>query len=308
MNNRHLITLMDWSREDIEEVLSSAHKLKKNVSEGALSHSLSDKTLALVFEKASMRTRVSFEVGMTQLGGTSVYLSKDDVNLGKREPVKDGARVLARYVDGVAARVYEHEVVEELAEYSSVPIINALSDFAHPCQALADIMTLQEQFADVSSLTVAYIGDANNVARSLAVACAKLGVDYRIAAPDDYQFAPEFEESVEEIVQHSGSEFTVLDDPGEAAREANALYTDTWVSMGQEEEAETRRRLFRGYCIDEELLDRAEENCVVLHCLPAYRGSEITNEVIEGQQSVVFDQAENRLHAQRALLELLMGK
>jgi ornithine carbamoyltransferase len=221
--------------------------------------------------------------------------------------VRDGARVLARYVDGVAARVYEHEVVEELAEYSSVPIINALSDFAHPCQALADIMTLQEQFADLSSLTVSYIGDANNVARSLAVACARLGVDYRIAAPDDYQFDPDFEQSVEDIARRSGSEFLVLDDPVEAAREASALYTDTWVSMGQEEEAETRKRLFRGYRIDEQLLDRAEENCVVLHCLPAYRGNEITNKVIEGPQSVVFDQAENRLHAQRALLDLLMG-
>ncbi len=307
MNKRHLITLMDWSRSDIEQVLSVAHQLKNDVCEGELTHSLPDKTLALVFEKASMRTRVSFEVGMTQLGGTSVYLSKDDVNLGKREPVKDGARVLARYVDGVAARVYRHEVVEELAEYSAVPIINALSDFAHPCQALADIMTLQEQFDELSGLVVSYIGDANNVARSLAIACARLGVDYRIAAPDDYQFDPEFAESVSDIAHRSGSEFAVMDDPAEAAWEANALYTDTWISMGQEEEAETRKRLFSGYRIDEELLGRAEGNCVVLHCLPAYRGNEITNKVIEGPQSVVFDQAENRLHAQRALLELLMG-
>lgn len=307
MSVRHLITLLDWSRDEIEEVLSRAHALKEEVKEGQLYHTLPDRTLALVFEKASMRTRVSFEVGMTQLGGTSVYLSKDDVQLGKREPVKDGARVLARYVDGVAARVYEHEVVEELAEYSSIPIINALSDFAHPCQALADVMTLQEQFEDLTDVTVAYIGDANNVARSLAVACARLGVDYRIAAPEGYQFDAGFAERVNDLASGTKSQFTVLESPAEAAEGAHALYTDTWVSMGQEDEAETRRRLFRGYCINGELLDEADDACVVLHCLPAYRGYEITNDVIEGERSAVFDQAENRLHAQRALLELLMS-
>lgn len=307
MNAKHLVTLMDWSAAEITEVLDLAHELKDRVQKGRLEHTLSDQTLALVFEKASMRTRVSFEVAMTQLGGASLYLSKDDVNLGKREPVKDGARVLARYVDGVAARVYHHSVVEELAEYSDIPIINALSDLAHPCQALADIMTVQESFSDTSTVNVAYIGDANNVARSLAIACARLGIDFRIGAPEGYQFTESFQKQVSGLAEETGAKFSITDSPTEAARDAHVLYTDTWVSMGQEEEARDRLRDFEGYGIDSDLVDLADDDCIVLHCLPAYRGNEITNEVIEGEHSAVFDQAENRLHAQRALMQLLMG-
>lgn len=304
MSVKHLIALSDWDPGEISALLELAHRLKQDTRKGVLEPTLTNKTLALVFEKSSMRTRVSFEVAMTQLGGHSIYLAQADVNLGKREPVRDGARVLARYVDGVAARVYSHRTVEELAAHSTVPVINALSDHAHPCQALADIMTVQEKFPNPEGIVVAYIGDANNVALSLGVACAKLGIRYRIACPPAYHFS---EQARREILNAGGPPIEVMDSPAEAAAGAHVLYADTWVSMGQEEEAQKRVRDFEGYCIDAALLDRAAEGAVVMHCLPAYRGKEITDEVIEGPQSVVFDQAENRLHAQRALLQMLLG-
>jgi len=260
-----------------------------------------------VFEKSSMRTRVSFEVAMTQLGGHSIYLSRDDINLGEREPVKDGARVLSRYVDGIAARTYSHRTVEELAAHAGVPVINALSDRFHPCQALGDMLTIEERFGIVESLKVAFIGDANNVARSMAVACAKLGIQFAIASPPGYQFAPEEVRQLQQFALRSEAGVTVTDSPQEAAAGANVLYTDTWVSMGQEEETQRRLKAFEGYCLDAALLEEAATGAIVLHCLPAYRGREITEEVMEGPQSAVFDQAENRLHAQRALLQMLLA-
>ena len=306
MNANHLITLADWTVSDIEEVLDLAHGMKARLRTGSLEPSQGARTLALVFEKRSMRTRVSFEVAMTQLGGASLFLSKDDINLGEREPVKDGARVLSRYVDAVAARVYEHEMVEELAAYSSIPVINALSDQAHPCQALADIMTVEERFYEPRDVTVAYVGDANNVARSLAVICARLGIDFRIAAPPGYRFDDEFEQLLRGFAEESGSLLEVTDSPQEAVKWAHVVYTDTWVSMGQEEEARQRMEAFEGYCVDEKLCESATTNHIVLHCLPAHRGHEITDAVMEGRHSAIFDQAENRLHAQRALLQLLL--
>ena len=304
MSVKHLVTLSDWAPEEIATLLELAHRLKQDARKGILQPTLTSKTLALVFEKSSMRTRVSFEVAMTQLGGHSIYLAKADINLGKREPVKDGARVLSRYVDGVAARVYSHSTVEELAAHSTVPVINALSDHAHPCQALADIMTVQEKLPDPEGIVVAYIGDANNVALSLGVACAKLGIRYRIACPPAYHFD---EQARREILNAGGPPIEATDSPAEAAAGADVIYTDTWVSMGQEDEERQRLRDFEGYCIDASLLALAAEGAIVMHCLPAHRGKEITDEVIEGPQSVVFDQAENRLHAQRALLQMLMG-
>jgi len=307
MKDKDLITLLDWDVGRIREVLVLARTLKKQAAQGELEPSLRGKTLALVFEKSSMRTRVSFEVAMTQLGGHSIYLSKDDINLGKREPVKDGARTLSRYVDGIAARTYSHRTVEELAAHASVPVINALSDRFHPCQALGDMLTIEERFGIVESLKVAFIGDANNVARSLAVACAKLGIQFAIASPPEYQFASEEVQQLRRLALRSGGGITVTDSPQEAAAGANVLYTDTWVSMGQEEETQKRLKAFEGYTLDTALLEEAATGAIVLHCLPAYRGREITEEVMEGPQSAVFDQAENRLHAQRALLQMLLA-
>jgi len=303
----HLITLMDWEAERIREVLSLAHELKGRARAGTLEPTLRRKTLALLFEKASMRTRVSFDVAMTQLGGHCVYLSRDDVNLGRREPIKDGARVLARYVDAIAARTFAHDTVEELAAYSSVPVINALSDLAHPCQALADVMTVQERFESLEGLRIVFVGDANNVARSLATASANLGLGFTLACPPDYVFDDAFLARVASVASGTGAEITVCHDPAEAAEGANVLYTDVWTSMGQEAEAEARRKAFAGFCVDADLLARAAPHAIVMHDLPAHRGEEITDQVIEGPQSAVFDQAENRLHAQRALLHALLA-
>jgi ornithine carbamoyltransferase len=303
----NLLTLADWDAERIREVLALSRRLKVEAAGGALEPVLRGRTLALLFEKPSMRTRVSFEVAMTQLGGHVTYLAREDVDLGSREPVKDGARVLSRCVDGIGARVYRHETLEELASYASVPVINALSDRAHPCQALADMLTIEERFGDARSASVAYVGDANNVAASLAWVCAKLGVPFAIASPEGYGFAEALWEAVCTEAAHSGAEMRLAETPGEAAGGARVVYTDTWTSMGQEAEAEQRREAFAGFCVDEALLSRAAADAVVMHCLPAHRGEEITDGVMEGARSVVFEQAENRLHAQRGLLHLLLA-
>jgi ornithine carbamoyltransferase len=306
MNKRHLITLLDWEPDEIREVLDLAHKTKQQARSRRLSRVLAGRTLALVFEKASMRTRVSFEVAMAQLGGQSIYLARSDIDLGKREPVKDGARVLSRYVDVIAARVFSHSTVEELAAYADIPVINALSDRAHPCQALADMMTIEEAFPSPQGLRVAYVGDANNVAWSLGIICLKLGTDYAIACPSAYQFSGDDVQTLNRLAGATGASLTVTEAPAAAAAGAHVLYTDTWVSMGQEQDAAQRRRDFAGYCIDSALVAQAADNAVVMHCLPAHRGNEITDEVIESERSIVFEQSENRLHAQRALLELLV--
>jgi ornithine carbamoyltransferase len=304
---KHLLTLLDWQPEEIRTVLDLAHELKDRARRQALEPTLQRKTLALLFEKASMRTRVSFEVAMTQLGGHVTYLSRADVDLGVREPIKDGARVLSRYVDGIAARVDAHRTVEELAAHSTVPVINALSDLAHPCQALADLMTIEERFQDPKELKIAFVGDANNVARSLAAISAKMGLKLTVACPPAYGFDGAFLNQVNEVAAHSGGAITVTRSPAEAARGADVLYTDVWVSMGQEEETERRRHAFAGFCVDARLLAMAAPDAIVMHDLPAHRGEEIADDVMEGAQSVVFDQAENRLHAERGLLQMLLG-
>jgi len=307
MQKKNLLTLLDWTPGEVRELISLSLELKKAALAGELERPFVGKTLALLFEKASMRTRVSFEVAMFQLGGCTVYLSKQDVNLGGREPVKDGARVLDRYVDAIAARVFSHATVEELGGYAGIPVINALSDEAHPCQALADVLTIQERFGDPAGRTVTFVGDANNVAFSLAVACAYLGVNFRIAAPDDYAFPGEKLVQLQSLAAKGGAQFEMFVDPREAARGADVLYTDVWVSMGQEAQVEARRSAFAAYCINDELLNLAAPSAIVMHCLPAHRGEEITESVIEGRRSAVFDQAENRLHAQRGLLYKLMS-
>lgn len=303
----HLVTLFDWDAERIRELLALAHELKAKARAGKLRATLKGRTLALLFEKSSMRTRVSFEVAMTHLGGHTIYLSKDDVNLGQREPIKDGARVLSRYVDGIAARTYAHATVEELAAHSTVPVINALSDRAHPCQALGDMLTIEERFENAKGLKVAFIGDANNVASSLACICAKLSVDFAIACPAGYDFDPGVRSQLVEAAAETESSISVTRDPAEAARGAHVLYTDVWVSMGQEAEAKKRQCDFAGFCVDADLVSAASPDVIVMHCLPAHRGQEITDDVIEGPRSVVFEQAENRLHAQRALLQMLLA-
>jgi ornithine carbamoyltransferase len=301
---RDLVSLSDWSAEGIGEVLELAAHLKREQRAGMRhDHILRGKTLAMIFQKPSLRTRVSFEVGMWQLGGYALYLGPEDIKLGQRETVEDVALNLSRYVDGIMARVFGHEVVEELARFATVPVINGLSDLLHPCQALADMFTIWEKTRKLAGLTLAYIGDGNNVANSLIQACAKLGLSFRIACPEGHEPAARVLAEARAL----GAKVEILRSPKEAARDADVLYTDVWTSMGQEAEAELRRRKFQGYTVDLDLLSLAKPNALVMHCLPAHYGEEITYEAARARNSVIFDQAENRLHAQKALLALLLG-
>lgn len=268
---------------------------------------LGGKTLALLFEKPSLRTRVSFDVAMQQLGGHALYLSPAEVGLGEREPVADVARVLSRYVDAIAARTFKHETVEELARWADVPVINALSDGEHPCQALADLLTIYEKKDRWRGLVLAFVGDGNNVARSLMLGSAMVGMEFRIASPQGYCVSRALVDKAESLAAASGAAVVCVESPQEAVRGADVVYTDVWASMGQEEEQVERRRAFSGYQVNAELLALASPDAIVMHDLPAHRGEEIADEVIEGPQSVVFDQAENRLHAQKAVLALILG-
>jgi len=268
---------------------------------------LSGKALALVFEKPSLRTRVSFEMAMLQLGGHALYLSPAEVGLGQRESVPDVARVLSRYVDAIAARTFAHHTLERLAEYAAVPVINALSDLEHPCQALADLLTIYERKGQLEGVRVAYIGDGNNVANSLMLASALAGMEFRIAAPAGYQVQEELLKLARELAAESGARIECLEDPRAAVRDVDVVYTDVWTSMGQEAEAEQRRLAFAGYQVNEELMALAGEDVIVMHPLPAHRGEEIAGAVLESAQSVVFEQAENRMHVQKALLADMLG-
>jgi len=268
---------------------------------------LAGKTVALMFEKPSLRTRVSFEQGVRQLGGYSLYLSPQEVGLGKRESVSDVARVLSRYVDCIVARTFRHSDLEVLARYATVPVVNALSDLSHPCQVLADLLTIREKRGSLSGQVVAYIGDGNNVAHSLILGAAKAGVRLRIACPDGYDPSPRIVDASAADREATGATLSILRSPAEAAKGADVLYTDVWTSMGQEGESEARRSAFAGFRIDAELLGLAKPDAIVMHDLPAHRGEEITDEVIDGPHSVVFDQAENRLHAQKGLLLWLLA-
>ncbi len=298
----HFLCIQDCSTEELRGLLALSVALKQQSREGSLARSLDGKILAMVFEKASLRTRMSFQVAMTDLGGTAVYLKPEDIGImGEREPIKDMARVFGRMVHGIMARTFAHDSLHELARYAGVPVINALSDWSHPCQAMADMLTIQEHVGELEGLKLCFVGDGNNVARSLAFACAKLGLTLAVASPAGY----ELDEGT--CAQTNAERDCVqrFHDPVEAIQGAHVVYTDTWVSMGQEEEAQHRIAEFNGFQVNRELLAHVPQ-AKVMHCLPAHRGHEITDEVAESPNSVIFDQAENRLHFQRALLAELL--
>jgi ornithine carbamoyltransferase len=301
MKGKDLLSVADLTSDDIRQLISDAVDMK---AAGWLS-TLSGKTLAIMFEKPSLRTRVSFELAMRQLGGQTIYLSPAEVGLGQREAVADVARVLSRYVDAVAARTFSHQALEALASYASVPVINALSDWEHPCQALADLLTIYEKRGELNGLTLAFVGDGNNVARSLMLAASLSGMNFRIASPPGYAL----DDRVVQLAQSNaaGSEIVCTADPKLAVEGADIVYTDVWASMGQEAEAEARRKAFAGYQVTDELLSLAGEGAIFMHPLPAHHGEEVAVGVIDSPKSVVFDQAENRLHLQKALLAEILG-
>ena len=302
LKGRHFTRVADWSRDELESVLDLADELKRLQERGEEHHLLPGRTLGMIFQKPSTRTRVSFEVGIAQLGGVGLYLSAGDLQLGRGETLRDTATVLSRYLDGLMIRTYAQSDVEELAAHASIPVINGLTDSSHPCQALADVMTIRERLGRLEGARVVYLGDGNNVCASLMVACAKLGADFVAATPPGYR--PD--ERVVEIAREAGGSVELTDDPRAAVRGADVLYADVWTSMGQDEERERRLRDLAGYGIDEESVRLAGEEAIVLHCLPAHYGEEITEDVAYGPQSAIWDQAENRLHAQKALLALVM--
>ena len=294
---KHLLKLMDWSTEEITEVLNLADQLKYEKKNGIEHHHLKGKTLGLIFQKSSTRTRVSFEVGMYDLGGSALFLSSNDLQIGRGEPVEDTARVLSRYLDGIMIRTFEQAEVEKLAEYGSIPIINGLTDFCHPCQVLADLMTIREHKGTIKGHKLCYIGDGNNMANSLIVGGIKMGMSVAIACPKDYQPDAEIMKWASE-----NGDFLCTEDVLEAANDADVLYTDVWASMGQEGEAEERKKIFKGYQINADVMEVAHKDAMVMHCLPAHRGEEITTDVLEAHANEIFDEAENRLHAQKAVL------
>ena len=303
LKGRSFIRVADWSRDELLDVLDLADELKRRQHAREEHHLLSGRTLGMIFQKPSTRTRVSFEVGIYQLGGTGLYLSAGDLQLGRGETIKDTAVVLSRYLDAIMIRTFAQSDVEELAANATIPVINGLTDSSHPCQALADVMTIRERFGRLEGLKVVYLGDGNNVCASLMVACAKLGASFVAATPEGYEPAAE----VVEIAREAGGEVELTRDPQAAAEGADVLYTDVWTSMGQEEERERRLRDLDGFGVDETLVRLANDDAIVLHCLPAHYGEEITEDVLYGPQSAVWDDAENRLHAQKALLALVIS-
>jgi ornithine carbamoyltransferase len=303
---KHFISIAGCTGDELEHTLQVAAALKKQYREtGRNDPLLAGQTLAMIFEKPSLRTRVSFSVAMTHLGGSGLLLRQEEVGLGKREPAEDVARVLSGMCDGIMARTFSHEAVLELAKWASVPVINALTDYSHPCQAMADVLTIREKFGDLKGRTVAFIGDGNNMARSLSAACGKFGMRFILAAPAGYDLPSADMDRI--MSQIPTMDFQTARSPADAVRNADVIYTDTWISMGQEQEKEKRLRDFRGFMVDEALLAEAPKHAIVMHCLAAYRGLEISAGAMEGPQSVVFPQAENRLHYQKGLLAVLMG-
>lgn len=299
---KHLLKLLDLSKEEIIDILNLADQLKYELKHGIEHKHLAGKTLGMIFQKASTRTRVSFETGIYQLGGYGLFLSSHDLQIGRGEPVEDTARVLSRYLDGIMIRTFDQKEVETLAEYGSIPIINGLTDFCHPCQVLADLMTVREHKGVLEGLNMCYIGDGNNMANSLIVGGLKVGMKVSIACPANYRPDP----SVLEFAAGYGEKFVMTEEPAAAAKDADVIFTDVWASMGQEGEAELRRAAFKGYQVNEELLAVAHPDCMVQHCLPAHRGEEITADVFEAHADEIFDEAENRLHAQKAVMVTLM--
>ena len=306
LKGRDFTRVADWTGEELERTLDLADELKQQQKRREQHYLLPGRTLGMIFQKPSTRTRVSFEVGIAQLGGTGLYLSAGDLQLGRGETLKDTATVLSRYLDAIMIRTFAQEDVAELARHASIPVINGLTDSAHPCQALADVMTIRERLGRLDGVTVAYLGDGNNVCASLMVAAPKLGMNFRAATPKGYEPSAEAIEIAREAATKTGATIELLADPREAAAGADVLYTDVWTSMGQEEERERRLRELAGFGIDDELVALANEDAIVLHCLPAHYGEEITEDVLYGPQSAVWDQAENRLHAQKALMALVI--
>lgn len=304
MNCKNITSILDLSLDDIKEIFEVTSALKKDEVK-VHSQVLSGKALGMIFEKSSMRTRVSFEVAMASLGGHAIYLTEQDICLGKRETVKDGANVLSRYVDCITIRTYAHDRVVELASEATVPVINALSDYCHPCQALTDIYTIKERCDNLDQITISYIGDGNNVVRSLAFLCAKLGITLKVASPVKYELDSDTLELIKNIGV-KGYELDLCNDPVSAAKGADVIYTDTWISMGQEDETAIRRAAFKDFQVNKELVAHAKSDVLIMHCLPAHRGEEITDDVIDSANSIVYDQAENRMHVEKALLKLLM--
>ncbi|MFW5878584.1 MAG: ornithine carbamoyltransferase [Myxococcota bacterium] len=304
MTTRHFIDVADYTSEDVRHLIEEARAIKASPHEYVTK--LKGQGLALIFEKPSLRTRVSFDVGIHQLGGFSVYLSPAEINLGKRESIPDVARNLDRMVQGIMVRTYSHQIALDLAEHSRVPVINGLTDFSHPCQVMADYLTMLEKKGRLEGLKVAYVGDGNNVAHSLIHGAVLLGCDIRIGTPPGYEPDPKVIEWAKPRMGETGASLTLTNDAREAVEDADVVYTDVWASMGQEIEAEARREIFQPYQVDADLMAHAASDAIFMHCLPAHRGEEVTGEVIDSEQSVVFDQAENRLHAQKAIMILLM--
>ncbi len=300
---KHLLKMLDLSKDEILDILNLADQLKYENKNGIKHHILKGKTLGMIFQKSSTRTRVSFETGMYQLGGQALFLSNRDLQIGRGEPVQDTARVLSRYLDGIMIRTFEQKEVEDLAEYGSIPIINGLTDFCHPCQVLADLMTIREFKGRLDGLKMCYIGDGNNMANSLIVGGLKVGMNVAIACPKDYQ--PDSE--VLEFTKEYGDKFMMTDNILEAAKDADVLFTDVWASMGQEDEAGKRKQIFKGYQINDDVMAVAKPDAMVQHCLPAHREEEITAKVFEAHANEIFEEAENRLHAQKAVMVKVMG-
>ncbi len=300
---KHFLKLLDCSKEEIIGLLDLADQLKQEQKAGITHHMLKGKTLGMIFEKSSTRTRVSFEVGMYQLGGHALFISSKDAQIGRGEPTEDTARVLSRFVDGIMIRTFAQEEVEKLAQYGSVPVINGLTDFCHPCQVMADLQTIREKKGKLEGLHLAYIGDGNNMAHSLIVGCLKVGMCVSVACPKGYEPNKE----ILAFAECYGDTFTLTEDPSEAVKNADVVVTDAWASMGQEEEHQIRMKAFAHFQVNETLMQQAKPDCMVLHCLPAYRGEEITAELLEAHADEIFEEAENRLHAQKAILVKLMG-
>jgi ornithine carbamoyltransferase len=306
MKGKSLASLDDLTKEEIEQILKTSDLLKLQLYRGQEHPLLKGKTLAMIFEKPSTRTRVSFEVGMWQLGGYALYLGAGDLQLGRGETIGDTAQVLSRYVNGIMARVFAHQTILDLVKYSRVPVINGLSDYSHPCQGLADLFTVYEKKGSLSGLKVAYVGDGNNVAHSLIYGCSKMGMTIVLGCPKGYEPDSQVVARGKEEAKRNGCEVIVTNDPKEAVKGADAIYTDVWASMGKEKEKEERVKIMKPYQVNRDLVRLAKEDYIFMHCLPAHRGEEVTNEVADSRNSVIFDQAENRMHTQKALMALTM--
>lgn len=303
----HLISIHDLTKDEVYDIFELSQKLKLYLKEGKEHKLLRGKTLGMIFTKSSTRTRVSFEVGMYQLGGYPLFLSSDDIQIGRGETIYDTAQVLSRYVDGIMIRTYAHKDVIDLAKYGSVPVINGLTDLMHPCQVLADLFTVLEKKGSLEGLKLAYVGDGNNMAHSLLHGCAKVGMDIFVATPQGYECENSIVKEAMEDAALSGSKIVLTNDPQEAVQNADVVYTDTWVSMGQEAEKNERLKIFKPYQVNKDLFSLAKKDALFLHCLPAYRGYEVTEDIIDGPNSAVFDEAENRLHVQKAIMVKVMG-